>query len=405
MQNTWNFCFFAALGLVAGACGDAGRAGTGEVTSRDSSGITIVESAGQQWGMGEEWTVDSVPRLSIGATDGPPEQLFTTIVGAGVLPDQHIFVGDSGAREIRIFGPDGRIARTLGRGGNGPGEFTYLRAARRCGSGRVVGFDWNGVVVFDGSGDLVRTFTINEPGMDRSPYGLVCGATGEFIATGWGDHDYESYPTRPTTRVALAPIWLLDTLGVVRADLGLFTSSERIFLPNAAGTGGTDAPHPLGRAAVFALRDEGVVVGEAAMMEVRLFQREGRAQAIFRGPADDLTITPADLDAYSSAKLVRRDSVLRDRLAAVDFPGPKTLPAYNEMIVDAGGNIWLGRFDAPWRDDTRWAVFERTGAFLGHVQVPPRMRLFEIGEDYLLGARKNEVDVETVVMLRLNKGR
>jgi hypothetical protein len=396
----------AAVGtlLIASACGGDPEQPGARYNTRDSASVTIIDALQPQWSSGEEWTVHPIPLVSIGAIEGDSNQLFTTIVGAGVLKDGSIFVGDSGARTIRLYDGAGKFMRAMGGHGSGPGEFRYLLRATACG-GAIVAQNWNGgIVVFNNQGTMLRQFSISEPGKERSPYSLGCGQTGEFTAVGWGDFNYESYPEKPTPRTATSPVWLFDTLGVLVANLGTFVSSERIFLPSPEGGGGTDSPHPLGRAARFAIRDDAIVVGDAAAISVSLIDRSGKLIAKYNGVAEDLRVTPADLDAYMRAPSVRRDSTIRSRLSAAGWPGVAAFPAYDQILVDPEGNIWLDRYDPPWRDDPRWGVFRSDGVFLGHVVVPPGLTVFEIGTDYIIGARKNEMDVQAVAKFRLQRG-
>jgi hypothetical protein len=41
--------------------------------------------------------------------------------------------------------------------------------------------------------------------------------------------------------------------------------------------------------------------------------------------------------------------------------------------------------------------------WLGDIETPGRFRIFEIGEDYLLGTSRDELGVETIRLYRLTK--
>lgn len=62
--------------------------------------------------------------LTIGATDGSPEELFGEIVGVDVLGDGTVAVLDAMAGEVRTFSPDGAFVRRISRRGAGPGEIS-----------------------------------------------------------------------------------------------------------------------------------------------------------------------------------------------------------------------------------------------------------------------------------------
>ncbi len=83
---------------------------------------------------------------------------------------------------------------------------------------------------------------------------------------------------------------------------------------------------------------------------------------------------------------------------------PDTKPAYGAIKVDALGNLWVAEFSHGHYDRSGiWTVFDADGVMLGTVELPTGGRIADIGEDYLLGAWRSELDVEQVKMYRLIK--
>ena len=60
--------------------------------------------------------------LAIGATEGADEVIFSRISGLTADRRGRIYVADLESHEVRVFGPDGRLAYRIGRKGQGPGE-------------------------------------------------------------------------------------------------------------------------------------------------------------------------------------------------------------------------------------------------------------------------------------------
>jgi hypothetical protein len=52
----------------------------------------------------------------------------------------------------------------------------------------------------------------------------------------------------------------------------------------------------------------------------------------------------------------------------------------------------------------KWEVFDPAGAWLGTLSTPARFSVLEIGRDYVLGVRRDDLDVEHVQVLRLRRG-
>ena len=94
-----------------------------DVTVRDSAGVRIVENHKPTRQGDEGVAVAPAPSLVIGAPDGPPEQQLYQVQDATVLPDGNLAVLNSGASELRFYSPDGEHVKTVGREGEGPGEF------------------------------------------------------------------------------------------------------------------------------------------------------------------------------------------------------------------------------------------------------------------------------------------
>jgi hypothetical protein len=84
-------------------------------------------------------------------------------------------------------------------------------------------------------------------------------------------------------------------------------------------------------------------------------------------------------------------------------PLPATVPAYSDVIVDAAGNLWVGAFHLRESTATLWTVFDKEGHLLGDLEVPAGLTIYDIGNDYVLGRTRAELDVERVALYRLVK--
>ncbi len=86
-----------------------------DVVTRDSAGVTIVETNRALWGDSMPWTVDTTPMLAIGQLDGEEPYLFEWLVGALRLDDGSIIAADGSPRKLRQFDSTGRFVRAAGR--------------------------------------------------------------------------------------------------------------------------------------------------------------------------------------------------------------------------------------------------------------------------------------------------
>lgn len=74
----------------------------------------------------------------VGALDGPLWQQFGTIHDAAFDGDGNLYLVDSYAMKVVVVDPQGGLARTIGRAGQGPGEFSSPRSLAVMPDGRVV---------------------------------------------------------------------------------------------------------------------------------------------------------------------------------------------------------------------------------------------------------------------------
>ena len=101
-------------GTLATACGagDAGR-----FVVMDSAGITVMENLGPDRGL-------PVTPVRVGSLQ-PPDSALTAMPWAVVADPEagRIFVADGTGERVIVFDENGRFVRTIGRAGDGPGEF------------------------------------------------------------------------------------------------------------------------------------------------------------------------------------------------------------------------------------------------------------------------------------------
>jgi hypothetical protein len=150
--------------------------------------------------------------------------------------------------------------------------------------------------------------------------------------------------------------------------------------------------------------------GERKTYEVAAFGLDGSLKRLIRWSGQDRTVTPADVEAYKSGRLHRVDDESQRR-AELDYlsamPFEESFPAYEEIRVDSNGFLWIRALRRPRAEGPqRWLVIDPQGQALGEVEIPEGLRVLEIGDDYVLGVQRDDLDVEHVrVYGLLKKGR
>ena len=110
----------AVASLACGPISDSQNTTETVVETETIGDTTVVRTvSGSVWG----GDATLVPEVSIGELDGAEEYLFGSVSAIAVDDDHNVYVLDGQARHVRVFDSEGTYVKTLGRDGEGPGEF------------------------------------------------------------------------------------------------------------------------------------------------------------------------------------------------------------------------------------------------------------------------------------------
>jgi len=129
-------------------------------TIEEVDGVTVVKNPkGGIWDSKENGKITIIKEQQIGQLDGPEEFLFVNIVDVKVNSEGDIYVADSRLNEIRKFNKDGEYLLTIGRPGQGPGEFQSVSILSMNSRDDLIAFDGilGRVSVFSDSGKHIKT--------------------------------------------------------------------------------------------------------------------------------------------------------------------------------------------------------------------------------------------------------
>ncbi|MXX57295.1 MAG: hypothetical protein F4205_01920 [Gemmatimonadetes bacterium] len=397
----------AVVLLATAACSDQ-RATVGLASeARDSAGIRIVENVRPPDGTRLGWRVDSVPLLSIGALEGEDPYLLHQVRDAMRLSDGRIVVANRGSQELRVFAGSGVHLATWGGSGEGPGEFNSLVAVAGWQGDSVIAWysQRERLSVFDRDGNFGRTMIPGDPGDGRdTPEEISADGTILVSRSGPGGGTLADGLRRGERLYEVA-----NAEGVLTAPLEASPGSESYL--SMSGNMMRMMTLPFFRSARTAVWAGRFVVAPNDSYEIRAFGPNGALDLVVRREHALVAPTPAHLDAYIERQAAARPPEeqaerrrsMREQLAEV--PMPETFPAFDQIIADALGNLWIQEYDLPGqeRPDPLWTVFDVEGRVLGFVETPSGLRIYEIGEDYILGRATDDLGVEYVQMWSLER--
>jgi hypothetical protein len=391
------------LALAPIACDSGSNAYSGPEV-RDSAGVEIVENSGPQWPDGGGWRLAESPALDIGVAEGDDAYQFFQVAGALELDDGRILVANAGTGELRFFDASGAFLSSSGRKGSGPGEFQDILWIELLAADSIIVYDYRlrRISVVDSLGRFVRSFDlhfIDQIGgfptlVAPFPDGSLLVALEQFFV---GE-------TRPGLRRDTTLYVRCDVEGALLDTLGRYPGAESYSIQE--GDSWLGGGVPFGHVSQATVHGAGYYFGDSESYEIGYHGSDGTLRRSIRLNRSSLEVTPEDIELFTQQSLARardeRRRQIRERMYE-RMPWPAVMPAYDEFITDAQGNLWVAEYRRPGDEQPRWTIFDPNGSMLGVVETPRRFRVFQIGSDFILGRWWDEFDVEHVRMYELLK--
>ena len=342
--------------------------------------------------------------MSIGELEGEDPYMLHWVGSLAKLPDGRIMVGNYGSSEVRMFDASGSHLVSWGGEGEGPGEFASLAHVAPWPGDSIVAWYTSGlgISVFDSEGNYGRSFSLQsgEAEVWRRPRPIAVRADATILAI----NDPEDADT------AVVEIW--DADGALSASLGTHPHREVIVTTNEQGYKELSLP-AYGRELVTGQWGDLVVASHTARYEIRAFRSDGTLARIVRREHVPRVPTQEDREPYIEEQLAMYatipdlppEMVEQARKSFESTPLAEAFPAFSRVLSDAAGNLWVREYDFPReeRPAPLWTVFDPEGRVLGFVETPKGLRIGQIGEDYILGHFRDELEVEYVQVWPLER--
>ena len=406
----WHLGIWLAFPLVALACDQASRAGNAQlVTTTDSAGVVVIESAHPQWTSQQGWTAAGEPEFTIGAS-GLEQQgvLFGSILNMEVLTSGRLAVADQHSATVSVFDTAGVFVHGFGGRGQGPGEFDGIWDLFACGADTVMVRFRSELSVFDGQGRFVERIGMSDAVVPLA-IEAVYGDCDHFVAAlrsqqpPRGEEGFVSVLMVRTDR----RLSQHDTLArQVTGEMYTAPWNGRLFY--VPWTPGDSEPQVIG---------DDVVLGFGRWPEMRVHGSDGKLQRILRWQAERVPVTATDHQRYNDKRTAFIEmyggvtEALQSFPSLRDFPRvPSYKPAFDRFLVDEMGNIWARQYPAhslgmadmrpPFDYATEsaeiWTVIDSDGVWLGQVQLPEGFSLHGLARGRAYGVFSDDFGVQTV---------
>ena len=402
------FALLVGIAVMGGCTTPRQSASSVEVS--DSAGVRIVLSYEPQWEEGEAWSVSSEPQLTIGVLNGPEEYQLFDLSAAARQSDGDFVVVDGGLREVRLYAGDGAFVRTLGGPGSGPGEFQNPAQVLVTAGDSIVVWDnaTYRITRFDPAGEFVSVRSVDRGWIARAIEPPLYPSTAKLLPDGQllvrliekgKSSPQGTFRSRSGALRLSADYSRIDTLmffgGIEQVSVHA-PWGETAVVPAGAKRTLTAVQSTLSR----------VCIGDQEGPEIACFGPDG-SRTLVRWDSETATATAEDIAAWRDTTIAGYAQKISEAEAIrmVDqVPIPTVRPHYTRLTLDRVGNLWVDQGPASRAalESVDHLVFDRGGTLLGVVALPP-IQVLEIGDDYVLGIFRDELEVEYLHVYELVK--
>lgn len=393
------------IAVLLSACFGAEGANRARATFRDSAGVRIAENPSPDDSANLVWWGLEGPQLDVGGEAVTDEYALFRVGAAARLGDDRFVVANGGSSDLRFYDLAGRHVATIGREGEGPGEFRNI--------GLLLPGPADSLTVYDGA---LRRFSVISPNpafarefrfSDVASVSRVIGRTaaGEYVGYPAGvrgsPDEFPNGLSRPDQVITLH-----DETGAVIDTIGTFAGPERVI--NVRQRNGEIVSieigtPPFARNSSFVLAGDALWVGTQDGPELRRYGLDGSLDLILRTGRQAVPVTDEHVNALIEQRLedAPSDAHARIRAGYETMPRFEFVPPYGSVQADAAGRLWVADYANPLAPAGRYTVYGEDGGILARIILPERFRPLDIGGDWILGTELDELDVEHLRLYRI----
>jgi len=345
-----SIALFLSLSIILISCGKQKSEWKGIVEKEN--GVTVVKNPKEP--MYREKVFSLEEELSIGVAEGRAEYMFSEIGTIAVGDEERIYISDWKEIHIKVFDKDGMYLITIGRKGQGPGEFERISGMQITHQKELLVFDMNmrRISFFTVAGKLIETLSLSE----LRPFKLNMNSKRNFIITSF-TLDLMTNQSITEFKIYDANLSLLNTIAAP-GPRSLFNPFEPFFIWELA-------------------KDDNIVYGYNKTYELQILDSGGNSIKRIEKEYDPVKITKEEKQEaekkYSSPNKIEY---------------PSFHPAYHNFTLDDEGRIYVQTFEKT--EDGRgyyYDIFDAKGRYITKIPLKftPRIlkknKLYTIEED------------------------
>ena len=392
------FLTLALLGSVLGAtsCGDDTGSG-----SQDTL---------------ESWRLSEEPSVVIGGADERENYLLHQVAGAARLADGRIVIANGGSLELKYYNPEGKHLFDAGGAGEGPGELLppLSHFTRLPGDSILVASFRSGFTRFGPGGGYASSVPYELP-----LHGLCWYGEGNDLLPD-GSFLMRYLSIRLTHADGPEPCTIPDEARppvVIGRYIPTTTYIDTIaVLPGRERIGDPFDLYAYPKDLVVGAARNRLYLGDTGSDIILVISFRGDTIGTLPVPFE-----PAPVPADAREKLFEDVTVSGSGEAWTErmtFNYPDHYPRYARLVAAPEDRVWVMAYptlrEPVFRGDlvnpaysrrldggAWWRVVDRDSRFIAELQTPPGFFLLEVGDDYVLGLHKDELERQSVQLYRL----
>jgi hypothetical protein len=364
----------------------------------DSAGVRVMLSRPGDV-PADSWRLAAAPDVEIGVETGQPAYQLDRVSSGAILSNGTIVVANSGSRELRFFDAAGAHVRSVGREGQGPGEFQSLTLVGAFAGDSLLAWDpgQRRLSVFDASGRLARTVAVPSAFGPTPPLTAGVLRDGRLVAQRREIPILSASPPPAGIVRPNATILTLSADGASTATVGTFPDSEvSIYQGVSFGV-------IFGRSIELWGRGDRIAIGNTDAYRIRVYSADGRLLHIVRQTREPRRFTEEEYQAARPATFPSSPVGARMKGAVDQMPRPDALPAFADVRMDGEGNLWVQEFALESDPRTSWQVFSGEGRLIGRLSAPSSHTLLDATAAHALFRVTDELGVHRLRVYRLAK--
>ena len=202
------------------------------------------------------------------------------------------------------------------------------------------------------------------------------------------------------------PLFLGGPTRGERDTLGVFPGPENFVFALPDEFWFAVRPVTFGRRLVTAAEGDRIAIAETDIFSVRIYGSDGILHQVVRQHRVPVPIETEEIARFNDSVLStvedpRSRGFFREMFEVM--PKHETFPALSSIQFDRIGNLWVEEYRQPRDQRSIWQVFGQDGRLVARAEIPAELQVLDIGADYLMGITRDELGVERILKLVLDK--